>query len=116
MVEWVLDLGLTVVTAGLEVAALVAFWFVESVRKWAAQGGPVPGATSRLFLVLSAGSASSALIGYGFARAGLPLACVSQAVLAALLALLLVLGAATELRRRISGYRLRRRVRREECG
>ncbi|MEW1682638.1 hypothetical protein [Streptomyces sp. NPDC093594] len=37
MVKWVLDLGLTVLMSALEVAALVVFWFVESLKKWAAR-------------------------------------------------------------------------------
>ncbi|GGL17377.1 hypothetical protein GCM10010094_92830 [Streptomyces flaveus] len=113
MLKWVLDLGLAVLLSGLEVAALVAFWFVEGMKKWAAKGGPVPGETRRLFLVLSVGSTSSALISYGFSWADLPAACASQAVLAALFALLLILGAGTECGKRISRYRLRRRLRRQ---
>ncbi|MFE5893958.1 hypothetical protein ACFQ6E_34115 [Streptomyces sp. NPDC056462] len=113
MLKWVLDLGLGVLLLGLEVAALVAFWFVEGMKKWAANGGLVPGATSRLFLVLSVGSTSSALISYSFSWADLPVACASQAVVAALLALLLLLGAGTESAKRISRHRLRHRLRRE---
>lgn len=96
MVKWVLEVGLAVLLSGLEAAALVAFWFVEGMKKWAAEGGPVPGETGRYFLVLSVGSTSSALISYGFSWADLPVACASQAVLAALLTLLLILGAGTE--------------------
>ncbi|MFE5923140.1 hypothetical protein ACWCQZ_45300 [Streptomyces sp. NPDC002285] len=113
MLKWVLDLGLGVLLLGLEVAALVAFWFVEGMKKWAANGGLVPGATSRFFLVLSVGSTSSALISYSFSWADLPVACASQAVVAALLALLLLLGAGTESGKRISRHRLRHRLRRE---
>ncbi|MEU8649401.1 hypothetical protein [Streptomyces sp. NPDC048737] len=113
MLKWVLDLGLAILLSGLEVAALVAFWFVEGMKKWAAKGGPVPGETSRLFLVLSVGSTSSALISYGFSWADLPMACASQAGVAALSTSLLILGAGTECGRRISRYRLRRRLRRE---
>ncbi|MGC3002287.1 hypothetical protein ACPF8X_28895 [Streptomyces sp. G35A] len=112
MLKGVLDLGLAVLLSGLEVAALVAFWFVEGMKKWAAKGGPVPGETSRFFMVLSVGSTSLTLIGYGFSWADLPVACVSQAILAALLALLLILSAGTECGKRISRYRLRRRLRR----
>ncbi|MFD9396416.1 hypothetical protein ACFWBB_38460 [Streptomyces sp. NPDC060000] len=113
MLKWVLDFALSVLLSGFEVAALVAFWFVEGMKTWAAKGRPVPGETSRLFLVLSVGSTSSALISYGFSRADLLVACASQAVLAALLALLLILGAGTEGGKRISRYRLRSRLRRE---
>ncbi|MFD3373724.1 MULTISPECIES: hypothetical protein [unclassified Streptomyces] len=114
MTKWVLDLGLAVLLSGLEVAALVAFWFVEGMKKWAAKGGPVPGGTSRFFLVLSVGSTSSALISYGCSWADLPVACASQAIVAALLTLLLILGAGTECGKRISRYRLWRRLRRHE--
>lgn len=113
MVKCVLDLGLAVLLSGLEMSALAAFWFVEGMKKWAAKGGPVPGEKSRLFLVLSAGPTSSALLSYSFSRAELPVACASQAVVAALLTLLLILGAGTECGTRISRYRLRRRLRRE---
>ncbi|MGF0175855.1 hypothetical protein ACQF36_36890 [Streptomyces sp. Marseille-Q5077] len=113
MLKWVLDLGLAVLLLGLEVAALVAFWFVEGMKKWAANGGLVPGETSRFFLMLSAGSTSSALISYSFSWADLPVACASQAVVAALLALLLLLGAGTESGKRISRHRIRHRLRRE---
>ncbi|QJT06337.1 hypothetical protein G9272_43510 [Streptomyces asoensis] len=109
MLKWILDIGLAVLLAGLEVAALVAFLFVEGMKKWAVKGGPVPGETSRLFLVLGVGSTCSALISYGFSWADLPVACVSQAVLA----VLLILGAGTECGMRISRYRLRRRLRRK---
>lgn len=113
MSKWVLDLGLAILLSGLEMAALVAFWFVEGMKKWAAEGGPVPGGTSRFFLVLSVGSTSSALISYGFSWADLPMACASQAVLAALSTSLLILGAGTECSKRISRHRSRRRLRRE---
>jgi hypothetical protein len=113
MSKWVLDLGLAVLLPGIEAAALVAFWFVEGLKKWAAKGRPVPGETRRLLLALSGGSTSSALISYGFTWADLPVACASQAVVAALLTLLLTLAAGAECGRRISRYRLRRRLRRE---
>ncbi|MDQ0688787.1 uncharacterized protein (DUF2062 family) [Streptomyces achromogenes] len=113
MLKWVLDLGLAFLLSGLEVAALVAFWFVEGMKKWAAKGGPVPGETSRFFLVLSVGSASLALTSYGLSWADLPVAYASQAVLAALLTSLLILGAGTECGKRISRNRSRRRLRRE---
>lgn len=113
MSEAVLDVGLAVLLSGLEVAVLVAFWFVEGVKKWAAQGGPVPGATGRFLWVLSVGATLSALAGYGFSRADLPVASVSQTVVATLLTLLLLLGAGTECGKRISQHRSRRRLRRE---
>ncbi|GAB2968597.1 hypothetical protein GCM10023080_034420 [Streptomyces pseudoechinosporeus] len=107
-----MDLGLAVLFSGLEVAALVAFWFVEGLKKWAANGGPVPGAASRFFLV-SVGPTSLAAISYGFYWADLRVASASQAVLAALLALLLVLSAGSACGKRMGRYRLRRRLRRE---
>jgi hypothetical protein len=113
MLRWVVDLGLAVLVSGLEVAALVAFWFVEGLKKWAANGGPVPGVASRFFLVVSVGPTSLAVISHGFYWADLRVASASQAVLAALLALLLVLGAGSACGKRMSRYRLRRRLRRE---
>ncbi|MGW6732357.1 hypothetical protein [Streptomyces sp. NPDC055013] len=49
-----------------------------AAKTWAANGGLVPGETSRFFLVLSAWSSSSALISYSFTRADLPVACASE--------------------------------------
>jgi hypothetical protein len=92
MLKWVLDLGVTVLLSGLEVGALLAFVFVEGMKKWAKGGGPVPGETRRLFLVLTGGSTFSALVSWGFFLVDLPVAFGSQAVMAALLAALLVLG------------------------
>ncbi|MDT0401920.1 hypothetical protein [Streptomyces edwardsiae] len=113
MLKGALDLGLAILLAGLEAAALVAFCLVEGMKKWVAKGGPVPGATSRFLVVLSVGSTLSALVGYGFFRADLPMACVSQAVVAALLTSLLLLDAGTECVKRSGRHRLRRRLRRE---
>ncbi|MFD5450622.1 hypothetical protein ACWDTR_28315 [Streptomyces sp. NPDC003470] len=113
MLKWVLDLGVAVLLSGLEVAALAAFVFAEGMKKWARNGGSVPGETRRFLLVLGGGSASSALISWGFFRLDLPVACGTQAVVSALLAALLILGAGTEGARRISRYRYRRRLRRE---
>jgi hypothetical protein len=113
MLKWVLDLGMAVLLAGVEVAALAAFVFAESMKKWARSGGSVPGETSRFLLVLGGGSTSSALISWGLCRLDLPVACGTQAVVSALLAALLILGAGTEGGRRIRRYRYRRRLRRE---
>ncbi|MFI5963410.1 hypothetical protein ACIA8J_14665 [Streptomyces asoensis] len=108
MLKWALDLCLSVLTAGLEVAALVAYFFVESLKKWAAQGRSRPDEARRFILMVSVGSLSLALSSYGFSRADLPVACATQAVLAALLTLLLILGAGSECRKRISRFRRRR--------
>ncbi|MEU9592285.1 hypothetical protein AB0D84_21575 [Streptomyces sp. NPDC048193] len=113
MLSWVLDLGVTVLLSGLEAAALLAFFFVEGMKKWAKGGGPVPGETRRLFLVLTVGSASTALVSWGFFSVDLPVAFGSQAVMAALLAALLVLGAGSEGGKLVSRYRFQRRLRRE---
>lgn len=65
MAEWVFDVGLAVLLAGLEVAALLAVWFVGAIERWGAKGAPVPDRMGRDVLVLSVAVASSALIGYG---------------------------------------------------
>lgn len=36
------DIGLAFLLAALDVAALVAFWFAEGLKQWAAQGRPSP--------------------------------------------------------------------------
>jgi hypothetical protein len=87
--------------------------FVEGMKKWAKGGGPVPGETRRLFLVLTVGSTFSALVSWGFFLVDLPVAFGSQAVMAALLAALLVLGSGSEGSKRVSRYRYRRRLRRK---
>ncbi|MFE6755601.1 hypothetical protein ACFVDQ_18645 [Streptomyces sp. NPDC057684] len=113
MAKWMLDVGLAVLLAGLEVAALLAVWFVAAMEKWAAKGAPVPDRMGRDVLTLSVAAASSASIGYGCSLAALPVACVSQLVMAVLLTLLLFLGVGTECSRRIVRERRRRRLRRE---
>lgn len=94
-------------------AALLAVWFVGAMKRWAARGAPVPDRTGRDVLVLSVAAASSASIGYGCSLAALPVACVSQVVMAVLLTLLLILGVGTECSKRIRSVRRRRRLRRE---
>ncbi|MFC8695365.1 hypothetical protein [Streptomyces parvus] len=112
MATWVPDIGLAVLLSGFEVAALVVFLFHEGLKQWATKGGTVPGRTRRFILALGLGAASSALIGFGLSGAGLPVARASQAVMALLLALLLVLIAGHEGYDRLCTYRLRRRLRR----
>ncbi|NEC18740.1 DUF6234 family protein [Streptomyces parvus] len=112
MATWTPDIGLAVLLSGLEVAALVVFWFLEGLKQWATKGGTVPGRTRRSILALGLGAASSALIGFGLSRADLPVARASQAVMALLLALLLILTAGHEGYDRLCTYRLRRRLRR----
>ncbi|MEU5062231.1 MULTISPECIES: DUF6234 family protein [unclassified Streptomyces] len=113
MTKGMLDVGLAVLLTGLEVVALLAVWFVGAMEKWAAKGAPVPDRMGRDMLALSVAAASSASIGYGCSLAVLPLACVSQLVMAVLLTLLLFLGVGTECNRRIGRERRRRRLRRE---
>jgi len=110
---WLADLGLAVLLPALEAVALVGFWFVEGLTQWAAQGQSVPDPTNRFLLVLSAGSTGSAVTAYGLSCAELPMAGAAQAVMAALLAVLLLLVAGTACGKRIRRYRLRRRLRRE---
>ncbi|WP_326770347.1 hypothetical protein OG978_41920 (plasmid) [Streptomyces sp. NBC_01591] len=111
--EFLADLGLAVLLSALGALGLVGFWFVEGLKQWAAQGQSVPDPTGRYVLVLSTGSACSAVIAYGLSWADLPIACTAQAVMAALLALLLLLVAGSACGKRIRRERLRRRLRRE---
>ncbi|UZI29551.1 hypothetical protein [Streptomyces sp. VB1] len=115
MPKWVLDLGLAVLLSGVVAGALIVFWFVEGLKLWATKGGTVPGRTRRLILALSLGATSSALISYGLseAEADLPVAHASQAVLAVLCAVLVILVAGDEGYERIATHRRRRRLRRE---
>ncbi|MFG2525660.1 hypothetical protein [Streptomyces sp. NPDC048527] len=113
MTKWILDVGLAVLLAGLEVVALLAVWFVGAMEKWAAKGAPVPDRMGRDVLALSAAAAFSASIGYGCSLAALPVACVSQLVMAVLLTLLPFLSVGTECSRWIGRERRRRRLRRE---
>ncbi|MFB6663999.1 DUF6234 family protein [Streptomyces sp. CS147] len=113
MATWAPDIGLAVLLSGLEVAALVVFWFVEGLKQWATKGGTVPGGTRRSVLALGLGAASSALIGLGLSGADLPVARASQSVMALLLALLLILVAGHEGYDRFRTYRFRSRLRRD---
>lgn len=92
MLMWTVDLGSAAVLTALEVASLVAFWFAEGLKQWAAGGARPPGATARLLLVLTVGPTGLVAVSYGFYRADLPVACGSQALVAAALILLLALG------------------------
>lgn len=96
MLAWVADGVLAVLLTALEVTALVAFWFLEGLKRWAAGGKPVVGFEVRLWLVLTAGPAGLAGVSYGAVRAGLPATSVSQALVAAALAGVLVFGVGTE--------------------
>ena len=116
MLTGVADAVLAVLLTALEVTALVAFWFLEGLRKWGAGGKPVAGSEVRLWVVLTAGPAGSAGIGYGAVRTGLPATAVAQALVAVALAGVLALGIGTEcsrwaarsFRRHRSGHRNRR--------
>ncbi|MBT2898828.1 hypothetical protein [Streptomyces sp. McG3] len=111
--EFLADLGLAVLLSALEALGLAGFWFVEGIKRWAAKGQSVPDPTGRYILVLSTGSACSAVIAYGLSSADLPIACTIQVVLAALLALLLLLVVGAAWGRRLGRDRRRRRLRRE---
>ncbi|MGO1019770.1 hypothetical protein ACTOXX_04230 [Streptomyces rubiginosohelvolus] len=106
------DIGLAVLFSGFEVAALVVFWFLEGLKLWATKGGTVPGRTRRSILALGLGAASSALIAFGLSEADLAVAGASQAVMALLLALLLILVAGHEGYGKFRTYRFRSRLRR----
>ncbi|MFF0746691.1 DUF6234 family protein [Streptomyces sp. NPDC004111] len=111
--EFLADLALAVLLSGLETVALVGFWFAEGLKQWGAQGQAVPDPTGRYLLVLSTGSGCSAATAYGLTRTDLPIASTAQAVVAALLALLLLLVAGTACGKRLRRDRQRRRLRRE---
>lgn len=113
MPKWGLDLGLAVLLSGVVAGALIVFWFVEGLKQWATKGGTVPGRTRRLVLALSLGATASALISYGLSEADLPVAHASQAALAVLCAVLVILVAGDEGYERIATHRRRRRLRRE---
>lgn len=105
MLMWTVDLGsAALLTALEEVTALAAFWFAEGLKQWAAGGARPPGATARLFLVLTVGPTGLVAVSYGFYRADLPVACGSQALLAAPLILLPALGGGTECARRLAQH------------
>ncbi|MFB7307221.1 DUF6234 family protein [Streptomyces sp. NPDC056192] len=104
MLIWTVDLGSAALLTALEVAALAAFWFAEGLKQWAAGGVRPPGATARLSLVLTVGPTGLVAVSYGFYRADLPVACGSQALLAAALILLLILGGGTECARWIAQH------------
>lgn len=117
MLMWTVDLGSAALLTALEAAALAAFWFAEGLKRWAAGGVRPPGATARLILVLTVGPTGLVAVSYGFYRADLSVACGSQALLAAALVLLLILGGGTECARWIARHAsrscpLRERVRR----
>ncbi|MGG2461114.1 DUF6234 family protein [Streptomyces sp. RGM 3693] len=96
MLRWVLDVLLGVALTAVEVAALVAFWFAENLKLWAAQGKHPPGSAVRLWLVLTAGPAGLALVSLQAFRAGLPATGLTQALIAAPLAVIMTLGLGTE--------------------
>ncbi|MEU2285956.1 DUF6234 family protein [Streptomyces sp. NPDC013178] len=113
MLTWVADLALAASLTALEGAMLAAFWFTEGLKKWAAKGGPVAGETVRLYPVLTLGPTGAAAAGYGFHRAGLPAAWISQALVAVALASLLALALAADCRDWAARRLRRRRLRRE---
>lgn len=113
MLMWVVDVGSAVLVSALDMAVLLAFWFAEGMKQWAAQGQAVPGATTRFCLLASVGATVLGAVSYGFFYAGLPVACASQALIAALLALVLILGEGSTCGKRTRSWRTRRRLRRD---
>ncbi|MFF0628528.1 DUF6234 family protein [Streptomyces sp. NPDC004296] len=97
MLTRVVDVLAGVALTAVEVAALVAFWFCESLKLWAAQGQqPRPGSAVRLWLVLTAGPAGAALVGLLAFRVVLPATGLTQALITAALVGILLLGLGTE--------------------
>ncbi|MGW4231414.1 DUF6234 family protein [Streptomyces sp. NPDC004980] len=103
------DLVLGIALTAVECVALAAFWYAEGFRAWAAQGGRVPGSTRRVLLVLTAAPVALASVGYLAFRTGLRVTCATQALLAAPLVVLLMLGLGTEGGRLVTRRRGRRR-------
>ncbi|WP_372505741.1 DUF6234 family protein [Streptomyces macrolidinus] len=108
----VVDIGLAVLLLALDAAALAAFWFAEGLRQWAAQGQTVPSAATRFLQTEGVGATVLTAASYGLFRAGMPVACASQALIAALLVLMLILSAATICGNRVGSWHTRRRLRR----
>ncbi|MFB7051525.1 DUF6234 family protein [Streptomyces vinaceus] len=113
--SWV-DTGLAVVLVLLDVAALVAFWFWESLNKWAAGQNRVEGAATRFWLVVTLGPAGLATISYAAVRVGLVVTGLSQALLGAALTGMLILGLRTECSRWLARFSARRHRRRRIDG
>ncbi|WP_405391695.1 DUF6234 family protein [Streptomyces sp. NBC_01102] len=103
------DLVLGIALTAVECGALAAFWYAESFRTWAAREGRVPGSTKRVLLVLTAAPVVLASVGYLAFRTGLRVTCATQALLAAPLVVLLVLGLGAEGGRLVTGRWGRRR-------
>ncbi|MEV5988464.1 DUF6234 family protein [Streptomyces sp. NPDC052051] len=112
MLMRVVDIGLAVLLSALDVAVLAALWFAEGMRQWAAQGQTVPSAATRVLQAEGVGAAVLTAASYGLFRADMPVACASQALIAALLALMLILSAGTICGRRARSWHTRRRLRR----
>ncbi|MFJ8076831.1 hypothetical protein ACIQ7Q_23525 [Streptomyces sp. NPDC096176] len=105
----VLDLVVAAVTTVLEGAALFCYWLGEGLKQRARNGSRLPGAERRFVLVLALGATLTAVAAVGLFRAGLVVTGSVQIMLSVALALLLGLGAVTELRRALARRaRLRR--------
>ncbi|MFK0238958.1 DUF6234 family protein [Streptomyces vinaceus] len=101
------DIGLAVVLVLLEAAVLVAFWFWEGLRQWAARDR-VEGAALRIWLVPALGPAGLASISYGVLRVGLVVTGLSQALMGAALTGVLIVGLGTEFSRWLARSTARR--------
>ncbi|MEV6583687.1 DUF6234 family protein [Streptomyces sp. NPDC051582] len=108
LLSWMVDTGVAVVLVLLEVAALVAFWFWEGLRQWAARDR-VKGAELRLWLVLALGPVGLASISYGAVRVGWVITGLAQALMCAALTGMLMVGLGTE----FSRWRVRSAARRD---
>ncbi|WP_148085208.1 DUF6234 family protein [Streptomyces sp. 2132.2] len=114
--SWMVDTGLAVVLVLLDVAALVAFWFWESLNKWAAGRNRVEGAAMRFWLVVTLGPTGLATISYAAVRVGLVVTGLLQALIGAALTGTLILGLGTECSRWLARSSARRHRRRRIDG
>ncbi|MER5890435.1 hypothetical protein ABT160_41965 [Streptomyces sp. NPDC001941] len=112
--EFLADLGLTVLLLVLEAMVLAALLLAEAIKGWAARKGtPAPEPTGRHALALGLAAAGCAAIAYGLSWTRLTMACIAQAVTASLFALALLVVVGTAWRRRMRRELRRRRLRRE---
>ncbi|WP_128430822.1 hypothetical protein [Streptomyces cyaneus] len=112
MLAWVVDVFMAVWITALDVLLLAVYWFWVGLKQWASERRALGPPTS-LYLVLTIGSAGFTVVGFGFYRADLVVAALSQLVVAAALLLVLLLGLGTECARWAARRSERRRLVRE---
>ena len=108
MLAWVVDAFMAVWITALDVLLLAVYWFWVGLKQ--ASERRALGPPTSLYLVLTIGSAGFTVVGFGFYRADLAVAALSQLVVAAALLLVLLLGLGTECARWAAGRSERRRL------